>query len=391
MNWLADQDKANSTNALLIQEHLADQQAKKRQQAVLDQEYGHKPFVNALNGVPEAFAHGIYSAPGQVAGLLDLTPWAGVYQGLTGSDTMQQATDEVVGLNEMGYNPADYGASETLQGLAHFGGEMVGDPLNALPFGKFTIDAIRKYGEMVDNVPGMFNQSGATTWHGGPHKYDQPVNQLGNKQTGAIGVKADSLPMDEASRMQRARDMGFEKVYHGSNNEIKGEFNTADRALDLTIPNNLGDNIGGFFAGNKNHAKEFGSNVGVYGVALKNPKAFKTQDEFRLFIKNHSGQTPDLRDINGYITKEGVFEHKARKVLEDQGFDGVRIERPNFTKTKQSDKPWLIAFHSKQVRDWENARFDPAKKNSPRLLDSRALPIPAGLLGLNYLQDNESY
>ncbi len=144
------------------------------------------------------------------------------------------------------------------------------------------------------------------------------------------------------------------KWYHGTNtnlDDLIGEgFNTTDRSLDQTIPNALGDNIGMFFAQNKNHSKQFGKNIMETELNIKNPKVFKTQDDFRAYMRSNSGVTPDIRDSEGFIVKEGTFENNTRKAIEADGFDGVVIERPNYTKSKSSDKPWAIAFNPKQIK-----------------------------------------
>ena len=138
-------------------------------------------------------------------------------------------------------------------------------------------------------------------------------------------------------------------VYHGTNSDFS-VFNTSDRAMDYTIPNNLGENIGAFFAENKNHAKHFGGSVFDVYLSIKNPMRFKSQDEFRQFMRNHSGSTPDVRDDEGYIVEEGKFEHRMRQEIERLGHDSVIIERPGFTKSRLSDKAWFISFEPSQIK-----------------------------------------
>ena len=173
------------------------------------------------------------------------------------------------------------------------------------------------------------------------------------KYKDALSHRAEEMMATMAPYMMGAGVIKGVKSYHGSD-ALYDTMNTTDRALDQSIPNALGDNIGAFFADNTNHAKDFGKNVKAYRVDLKNPKVFKTQDDFRAFIRENSGRTPDTRDAEGFITKEGVFEHKARKTLEEQGYDGVVITRPNYTKSKKSDQPWRIAFDESQVSDWDD-------------------------------------
>ena len=180
-----------------------------------------------------------------------------------------------------------------------------------------------------------------------------------------------ALDMAHDARMARAKEMGFdtEKTwYHGSNQTFDA-FETADKSGDFTIPNNLGDNIGAFFARQQSDAADFGANVGEYMLRLENPKRFKSQEDFRAFLGQHMGLSEDVRDAEGYIVREGQPYYRGRDVLESQGHDGVTINRPGYDTA--SDKPWAIAFHPEQIRS-TNAAFDPAKKGSSNLLASLA-------------------
>ncbi len=197
----------------------------------------------------------------------------------------------------------------------------------------------------------------------------------------------DSLAMDFASKMQRAKEQGFDTdtvYYHGTNIDrdviLDQGFNTSDRSLSSDqIPHPRGDNIGTFFSQSKGDAKDFGRNIFQTYLSLKNPKVFKTQSDWKDFNRENSGVTPDIRDSDGYIIEEGTFQHKAREVLEGQGYDGVVIEKPNYVKGR--GKPWAVAFEPNQIRS-TNAAFDPAKKDSSNLLASAGAGIGAlGLMG----------
>ena len=196
---------------------------------------------------------------------------------------------------------------------------------------------------------------------------------------GTVKGLSKLLDMSHGARRKRAKGLGFdpdEVWYHGTDKQFD-EFDTTDRTLDFVgTPNNAGDNLGVFFAKNKNHSKYFGPNVGAYNIRSENPKVFKTQDDWRNFIREHNYQKPDIRDEEGFIVEEGGFHVGARKALEDAGHDSVLIERPGFTKTKQSDQPWLVALDSSKIRS-VNAAFDPAKKESRNLLASLA-PVGIG-------------
>ncbi|CAM3779569.1 LPD23 domain-containing protein [Vreelandella rituensis] len=163
-------------------------------------------------------------------------------------------------------------------------------------------------------------------------------------------------------------------VHNGTDAEFT-VFDTRDRALDMSIPNNLGDNIGSFFAENKNHAKDFGKAVSSYYLKLENPKVFKTQRDFRDYIRETSGRTPDIRDSEGFIIEEGRFEHRTRETLEAEGFDGVMITRPNYTKSRSSDRPWFIAFYPNQIKSAQNNRgtYDPGNPDVRFKLQKEAI------------------
>jgi hypothetical protein len=153
------------------------------------------------------------------------------------------------------------------------------------------------------------------------------------------------------------------EVYHGTGAEFDA-FDTSDRSMDLSARNPLGENIGSFFASKERDAKRFGPNVGKYYVGLKNPMFFKTQEDFRAFMRENSGMTPDVRDAEGFIISEGRFENNMRKAIESAGHDGVVILNPQYSAKK--DKPWVVAFDPTQIKSVNNrGTFD---ANDPRIL-----------------------
>ncbi|MCP4258872.1 MAG: hypothetical protein GY774_15415, partial [Planctomycetes bacterium] len=84
--------------------------------------------------------------------------------------------DEQTGVNELGYNPDDYEATKALQGLARMGGNVVGDPLNAIPGGYLAGKLGKELGgEIVNQAvkPSMSTQGGMVGYHGSPHKFDR--------------------------------------------------------------------------------------------------------------------------------------------------------------------------------------------------------------------------
>ena len=82
------------------------------------------------------------------------------------------------------------------------------------------------------------------------------------------------LPMDEASRMQRAQDMGFDTdqvLYHGSDNPNIEEFKTNIPSKRYTTFTERDiDSQGVFLSPNKEDAATYGDNVGDYIVSREN-------------------------------------------------------------------------------------------------------------------------
>jgi hypothetical protein len=145
----------------------------------------------------------------------------------------------------------------------------------------------------------------------------------------------DELAMDYGSRMQRAKEQGFDTdttYYHGTKDDF-GAFDP-DRAIGTqfwSTTDKAAIESGDVGAQGKGVIKEMYSNV-------KNPAGWDEYD------------------------KIGIDELRAR------GFDGVKLN--------EGDQSTLIAFDPSQYRD-VNAAFDPAKKDSSNLLAS----VGAGVTG----------
>jgi RNA polymerase sigma factor (sigma-70 family) len=145
-------------------------------------------------------------------------------------------------------------------------------------------------------------------------------------------------------------------VYHGTREDFDA-LDTSDRGLDDSLANQLGDNLGGFFttrpstandfaqrgkkAGHRLSIHEINTNQWPEGAAvvpahlsIKNPKLFRTQEEWRAFLK----QSPN-----------------ARQAMEQAGHDGVVIRRAGYSKP-DSKETWIVAFHPHQVKSIHNPR-----------------------------------
>ncbi len=113
-------------------------------------------------GIAESFAHGMRQAPGDLARLFEqysLPGWVADAYGKSISPQIDEATQ----VNEMGYDPNAYEGNNTLRGLAHFGGEVMGDPLNLIAPGIVGAKVGKKVlGAAVDDLarPAMRNQAG---------------------------------------------------------------------------------------------------------------------------------------------------------------------------------------------------------------------------------------
>jgi hypothetical protein len=167
----------------------------------------------------------------------------------------------------------------------------------------------------------------------------------------------DALPMDEASRMARAQEMGFDEtpLFHGTSNDITefvvkknstGEFGPA-----VYLTTSPGEAAG--YAG----THRGGQNVMPVMARLKNPMKVGSPDEF---WQKFGAGTDDAGAVAA-----------AKKA----GHDGVIIERPvrQWDETSKSiidtgeTSQHYIVFDPSNVRS-RFAQFDPAKAGSPDIL-----------------------
>ncbi len=160
--------------------------------------YEHKPFTSPFNGVPEAFAQGVYESPGELARLgeaVGSVSLPGMVANMMGYKSgFSDWVDEQTGVNELGYNPDDYEATKALQGLARMGGNVVGDPLNAIPGGYLAGKFGKELGSEIVNQslkPGMSKQAGMI---GSVKAKNADLEALGKAQEmKAEGIDADTI------------------------------------------------------------------------------------------------------------------------------------------------------------------------------------------------------
>jgi hypothetical protein len=176
---------------------------------------------------------------------------------------------------------------------------------------------------------------------------------------GAIKAPTAALPGlldDTASRMQRARDMGFDvdnPVYHGTSAEFS-------KFKDTGI---------NWFTTSKEDAEDYVPDR-IFEGFLKTTKLadFDAPEVKNLLLeKGH-----DVNDLF-QITEDG---EAVKKILKNEGYDGIVVEREDLGATHYA------VFDPKDIRS-RFAKFDPAKADSADLL--AANPATAALPGL--LQD----
>jgi hypothetical protein len=204
------------------------------------------------------------------------------------------------------------------------------------------------------------------------------------KATRPVREAAEGLATDYASRMARAKEMGFrldEPIYHGMGGPLEG------RGFDLARGGQTTQNP-----------------VGRLGVSLADDPALAGEFAHRSARRRHevsladeemvSGDTINLVSSDGANIVPGVYradklgklevdgslssEQIAGAVLDawDAGFDAIRFK--NYTTPGgQTGQSFVLVKDPSQIRS-PHAMFDPAKRQSPDILASAA---GAGLAG----------
>lgn len=178
---------------------------------------------------------------------------------------------------------------------------------------------------------------------------------------------AGELAMDEASRLARAREMGFDvdnPIYHGSNKNFK--------SFDRSDAGTFGPGVytGGPKAASEyalDRAHERGGNSLVYPLFARG-KIFNINDpEHRKLIPENVlkeamlQQNVRLRPDNTFWHTDGFGEEVLSKVAKEHGFTGI------------TNNEYTAVFDPKNIRS-KFAKFDPSKADSS--------DISAGLAGV---------
>jgi len=188
---------------------------------------------------------------------------------------------------------------------------------------------------------------------------------------GRLAASASDLPMDEASRLARAREMGFDTdtvLYHGTD-ETFTEF---DPAMSRTARYH-------FFTPDRETASGYGRNVGEYFV--RGGKQANLVDpgpeEIAVLRRTYDAIGDDygfdsFDDFLDAVTSGQMYQmfaspHFQNDVLGDlraAGFGSVRMPDAGFGGTMSES---VVVFDPKNIRS-VNAAFDPSKSDSANLL-----------------------
>ena len=316
--------------------------------------YTNPQSLNQYDGVPEAFAHGVYQAPGDSArmleGLADYTS-LGMASNLFSPSFAEQATlskyvDNATGVNEMNYDPNNYDGIGSLTNAASLAGSIVGAPENALPIGMVAGQTAKRLGSAVGNDlmrPSMVNQSG----------------MVGSK--GAAG--------DKSSRMQRMEDNGLERGwYRGGKEPADAPWYSQDR-----------DYAKRFARGD---FREYALPVDKQGMntAIPNDILAKVADSAA-----DNGDLSIAKEIRSAISDgEPLSYSELNMWFDNNGSTGVNQHFKQAGVEMVSDGKTAYMVNANRVRDAKKATFDPDKK----MMKGINLSL-GGLLGVNYLNDKE--
>lgn len=208
------------------------------------------------------------------------------------------------------------------------------------------------------------------------------ASALGSEEADAgVFSKGTELAQDFASRMQRAKDMGFDTettYYHGTNADFD-EFNLGQKGSNSNF---LGSEdvtrAGIFHAEDKGLAEEFAEQGGRSGKVMENllrtHKTFDASgygfsdlpDEF--FEKNNLNPRY-YQNLQPWETWQ-VFDDDAGgrefvDALKRDGYDSVKLMDVSSGDIENTTS--IVTFDPANIRS-VNAAFDPAKKDSSNLL-----------------------
>jgi hypothetical protein len=213
---------------------------------------------------------------------------------------------------------------------------------------------------------GHLGENGYTPRSTGP-AVETALMMMGGSSTvpaGANELRAGlKLPMDTASRMARAKQMGFRTdmpLYHGSGAEFSSPRAVSTNAAGMESP-------GVSLALDPEVANEFAA---ALGSEQANPQVYRLL---------HRAERPTSLTLDGSETHGQVID--ALRSAFDAGHDAVMIK--NYTSPGGVRKQNIIIVRDANQLRSPNAVFDPARKFDPYLLAgvSGLSVVPTVLLG----------
>ena len=189
----------------------------------------------------------------------------------------------------------------------------------------------------------------------------------------------DELPLDEASRMQRAREMGFDvdnPLYHATNDDFS-EFdlslagrNTNEYASspEMAETSRLGVWVNSHPLGQS--PDKYGAG---YGIDMP---LYATKGKYY--------EIDNLTDLENLIRQGDGSAEAVKARLIDKGYDGIKV-----LKDEEFGNVSTVIFDPTKLRS-KFAKFDPAKKDSAKLLAGAAgAGVLSGLYEPDALKDDE--
>jgi hypothetical protein len=294
------------------------------------------------------------------------------------------------------------GPSADIMDMKHYGAETMND----FRAGNY-LGSLANFG-MTGAALGM------TALPGSVGGIDRAVKKLG----------VDDLPLDTASRMKRADEMGHNTdAYHGTNQPDITELQPGDIGIpvgDETAANVRLNDKAAFSRGVNRYStrgKDFGDNANILPLKVKSENPLRMDDagEWRDPIELAKGlrtsaigsKNPDIHkllddiqadadtinrsysDLEDYLSDPEIMGmvDELREAVKGAGYDSIVYR--NFTEaTSQSGLDSLILLDPSQARS-RFAKFDPAKKDSANLLAGVGGAGLVGVGGTRMFSDQE--
>lgn len=190
------------------------------------------------------------------------------------------------------------------------------------------------------------------------------------------GKGGGDLPMDLASRLARAKEMGFDTdqtFYHGTDRP----FTSFNSSFNENYP------FAAFFADSPRSASEYAMSKAQFGNGAPSVMPVYVRPG-RQKVHDAKGARFDEIDIDELAVRAAKAGHDSlyvRNVIDPGG----EMERLGGT---------MVVFNPKNIRS-TNAAFDPAQSNSSNIMASHAAPAigaaGAGALGAFTRRDEEAF